>query len=132
MKKVKLSWKELAWYIAGGMIAVFGVALMIFGIIGHHISNRNANFVKNAEEALITKIKIPFDFRVWGIIFLAFGMLIVILALNYNAKKVDRDIEKQIRRQQRTNAGINRDIEVKEAVKVIEEPAPAVEAKPAE
>lgn len=129
MKKVKLSWKELAWYIAGGMFAVFGVALMIFGIIGHHIPNRNANFVKDAEEALITKIKIPFDFRIWGIVFLAFGMLIVILALNYNAKKVDRDIEKQIRRQQRTNAGINRDIEVKEAVKVIEEPSPVVEAK---
>lgn len=132
MKKVKLSWKELAWYIGGGMISLFGVALMVFGIIGHHISNRDVNFVKDAEEKLISKIKIPFDFRIWGIIFLALGMLIVILALNFNAKKVDRDIEKTIRRQQRANAGINKDIEVKEAIKVIEEPAPSVEAKKAE
>jgi len=123
MKKKQLSWKELAWYIAGGMVALFGVALMVFGIIGHHIQNRSANFVKDAEEALIAKIKINLDFRMWGIIFLALGMFVVIVALNYFAKKVDRENEKTIRRQQRLSSSLAKDIEVKDAVQIIEEPA---------
>lgn len=123
MKKKQLSWKELAWYIVGGMVALFGVALMIFGIIGHHIQNRSANFVKDAEEALIAKIKINLDFRMWGIIFLALGMFVVIVALNYFAKKVDRENEKTIRRQQRLSSSLAKDIEVKDAVQIIEEPA---------
>ena len=122
MKKEKLSWKELIWYIIGGVVALFGIALMIFGIIGHHISDRSVNFVKDAEANLIAKIKIPFDFRVWGIIFMFLGVIAIVIALNFFAKKVDREIEKSIRRQQRLNAGNNTDIEVKAAVQVIEEP----------
>lgn len=132
MKKEKLSWKELIWYIIGGVVALFGIALMIFGIIGHHISDRSVNFVKDAEANLIAKIKIPFDFRVWGIIFMFLGIIIVVIALNFFAKKVDREVEKAMRRQQRLNAGNNTDLEVKAAVQVIDEPAPAIEPAPVE
>lgn len=129
MKKV--SGKEFAWYVAGGIFAIGGIALIIFGIIGSHMSVALAdNFIKSAEEALINAIKVPFDFRVWGIILLALGMLIVVLTLNYNAKKADREIEKTIRRQQRLNAGVSSTVEVKSAVKYIEE-EPAVETKSA-
>lgn len=131
MKKQQLSWKELIWYIIGGVVALFGIALMIFGIIGHHIDDRSVNFVKDAEANLIAKIKIPFDFRVWGIIFMFLGVIAIVIALNFFAKKVDREIEKSIRRQQRLNAGNNTDIEVKAAVQVIEEPAPAPQPAPA-
>ncbi len=124
-KSSKVSGKEFAWYVIGGVFAVFGLTLMVFGIIGHHMNVPLAdNFIKGTEEALIKAIKIPFDFRVWGIMFLLLGMFIVIVTLNYNAKKTDREIEKTIRRQQRLNAGMNTDIEVKSAVQVIEEPAP--------
>ena len=132
MKKIKLSWKELTWYIIGGVIALFGIALMIFGIIGHHISERSVNFVKDAEATLISKIKIPFDFRIWGIIFMLLGVIVVVIALNAFAKKVDREHEKTIRRQQRLAAGTNSDIEVKSAVQVIEEPTPAPVEAPVE
>lgn len=130
MKKQQLSWKELVWYIIGGVVALFGIALMIFGIIGHHIADRSVNFVKDAEAALIAKIKIPFDFRVWGIIFMFIGVIVIVIALNFFAKKVDREVEKSIRRQQRLNAGNNTDIEVKAAVQVIEE-TPAPQSAPA-
>ncbi len=129
--KTKMSGKEFAWYITGGLFGMFGLTLIVFGIIGHHLSVPQAdNFIKNAESAVIEAIKIPFDFRIWGILFLILGMFIVILTLNYNAKKTDREVEKTIRRQQRLNAGMNTSIEVKSAVEVIEEPKVEVENKP--
>lgn len=131
--KEKVSGKEFAWYVVGGVFGIFGLTLMIFGIIGHHMDTTlQNNFIKNAEKALINAIKIPFDFRIWGIMFLLLGMFIIIVTLNYNAKKTDREIEKTIRRQQRLNAGMNTDIEVKSAVQIIEEPAPTGEEKKSE
>lgn len=128
--KNKMTGKEFAWYIVGGLFGMFGLTLMVFGIIGHHLNVPQAdNFIKNAESAVIEAIKIPFDFRIWGILFLLLGMLVVILTLNYNAKKTDREVEKTIRRQQRLNAGMNTSIEVKSAVEVIEEPKAEVETK---
>lgn len=129
--KTKMSGKEFAWYITGGLFGVFGLTLMVFGIIGHHLNvPQEDNFIKNAESAVIEAIKVPFDFRIWGILFLIFGMIIVIFTLNYNAKKTDREVEKTIRRQQRLNAGMNTSIEVKSAVEVIEEPKENSETKP--
>ena len=128
--KNKMTGKEFAWYIVGGLFGMFGLTLMVFGIICHHLNVPQAdNFIKNAESAVIEAIKIPFDFRIWGILFLLLGMLVVILTLNYNAKKTDREVEKTIRRQQRLNAGMNTSIEVKSAVEVIEEPKAEVETK---
>ncbi len=128
--KNKMTGKEFAWYIVGGLFGMFGLTLMVFGIIGHHLNVPQAdNFIKNAESAVIEAIKIPFDFRIWGILFLLLGMFVVILTLNYNAKKTDREVEKTIRRQQRLSAGMNTSIEAKSAVEVIEEPKVEVETK---
>lgn len=122
MKKEKISGKEVVWYVIAGVFALFGITLMVFGIIGHHMNVAlSDNFIKSAEDALINAIKIPFDFRIWGIMFVLIGTIILIIALNANAKKADRDIEKTIRRQQRLNAGANVDIEVKSAVQIIED-----------
>ncbi len=122
MSKAKVSGKEFAWYVVGGIFAIAGIALMIFGIIGANMNvPLDANFIKSAEKVLKEAIKIPLDFRTWGIIFLAFGMFILILTLNFNAKKADREIEKTIRRQQRIGAGISSTIAVKDAVQVVEE-----------
>ena len=123
--KDKVSGKEFAWYLSGATIAAFGVILMIFGIIGHHLStNADSNFIKTAENALINGIHVPFDFRIWGILIFLLGVAVVICALAFNAKKTDREVEKQLRRQQRQVALKDNTIEVKSAVEIIEEPAP--------
>ena len=123
MKKV--SGKEFAWYLVGATIAVFGIILMVFGIVGHHLpQSGDNNFIKTAEAALISGIKIPFDFRIWGILIFVLGVLIDIIALAVNAKKADREVDKQLRRQQRQAALKDNTIEVKSAVEIIEEPAP--------
>lgn len=121
--KDKVSGKEFAWYMFGALISAFGLILMIFGIIGHHMSV--SNFIKDAEQNLIDSIKIPFDFRIWGILLFVLGVAIVIIALAINAKKTDREVDKQLRRQQRQAALKDNTIEVKSAVEIIEEPAPA-------
>lgn len=128
--KDKISGKEFAWYLVGSTIAVFGVILMVFGIVGHHIQISSANnFIKAAETSLIGAIKVPFDFRIWGILIFVLGIAIDIIALAFNAKKTDREVDKQLRRQQRQAALKDNTIEVKSAVEIIEEPAPAPEAK---
>lgn len=128
--KDKVSGKEFAWYVFGGLFAVAGITLMIFGIIGHHMNvPLDNNFIKKAEEALISAIKAPFDFRIWGIILLLLGVIIISITLAYNAKKTDREVEKTIRRQQRINAGVEQKLEVKSAVEIIEE-KPAIDVEP--
>lgn len=128
--KDKVSGKEFAWYVFGGLFAVAGITLMIFGIIGHHMNvPLDNNFIKKAEEALISAIKVPFDFRIWGILLLLLGVIIISITLAYNAKKTDREVEKTIRRQQRINAGVEQKLEVKSAVEIIEE-KPAIDVEP--
>lgn len=125
--KNKVTGKEFAWYLVGATIAVFGIILMIFGIVGHHMNvAADSNFIKNAEKALIAAIKIPFDFRIWGILVFLLGVAVDVIALVVNAKKTDREVEKKLRRQQRQAALKDNTIEVKSAVEIIEE-APAEE-----
>ena len=123
--KSKVSGKEFVWYLVGATIAVFGIILMVFGIVGHHIPlSGSDNFIKAAESSLIEAIKIPFDFRIWGILIFVLGVAIDVIALVVNAKKADREVEKVLRRQQRQAALKDNTIEVKSAVEIIEE-APA-------
>lgn len=123
--KDRISGKEFAWYLVGATIAVFGIVLMVFGIVGHHLPiNASNNFIKNAEEGLINAIHIPFDFRIWGVLIFVLGAVVDIIALAINAKKTDREVEKQLRRQQRQAALKDNTIEIKSAVEIIEEPAP--------
>ncbi len=81
------------------------------------------NFIKDFEAT------IPLNLRIWGIIFMAVGVVVAIIALVVNAKKADREVEKKIRREQRIAAQNNMNIEVKSAVQIVEE-KPAVEAAP--
>ena len=131
--KDKISKKEFAWYVVGAVIAIFGLTLMIMGIVGHHLGGSlSDNFVKTAESNISSSLKFTFTFRTFGIIFLGAGTLLVVGALAFNARKTDREVERSIRRQQRMSAA-DAAIEVKKAVEIIEEPAPqpapAVEEK---
>lgn len=121
--KDKVSKKEFAWYVVAAIIAVFGLTLVILGVIGRYLpGSLDNNFVKNAEKALANAIHADLGFRVWGIIFLSAGVLLGVAALVFNARKADREVERKVRRQQRISSA-DAAIEVKSAVEIIEEPA---------
>lgn len=117
----KISTKEFIWYAACGLVIVFGLICMVFGIIGYHLPK--PNFITDFEG------KLPIALRYWGIIFMAIGVVVGIIALVVNAKKADREVEKKIRREQRIAAQSNMNIEVKSAVQIVEE-QPTPEAVP--
>lgn len=101
MKK-KVSTKELVGYIISGVIALFGVALMITHTVGVYLPVLNSNnAVVIAENAVINALKINLDFLGWGIIFMVIGVFIALMILLNVAKKVDYDVEKAQRRAQR-------------------------------
>ncbi len=123
----KIEFKELIWYFIAGVLAFGGVFMMIFGIIGHHMSgNLEQNFIKQAEKNIVL------DFRIWGIILLAAGVVIALIALVYFASKADRNNEKILRRQQRLNTSLTEGMEIKPAVQTIEVDSTLVENKPQE
>ncbi len=102
MKKKKVSTKELVGYIISGVIALFGVALMITHTVGVYLPVLNSNnAVVIAENAVINALKINLDFLGWGIIFMVIGVFISLMILLNVAKKVDYDVEKAQRRAQR-------------------------------
>lgn len=108
--------KEFAWYIVSGLIVAFGIIAMVFGIVGYHMPGPIAdNPIAQFED------KIVLDLRTWGIIFMAVGVILAVIVLVVNAKKVDRNVEKKLRREQRISAQANGTIEVKKAVEIVEE-----------
>lgn len=113
----KISNKEFIWYLVCGVIAVFGILLMIFGIVGNHMTDvaYNDNFIKVFEDTN------GIDLRLWGIIFMAIGVIVAVIVLLVNARKSDKEREKQIRREQRLAAEESETIEVKNAVEFVEE-----------
>lgn len=120
----KLQVKELIWYFLAGILGFAGLFMMVFGIIGHHLGgNLEQNFIKQAEKNIVL------DFRIWGIILLASGLVIALIALIYFARSADRDIEKAIRRQQRLNAQLTEGMEIKPAVQTIEVESTPVDEK---
>lgn len=131
-KKEIMSVKEFVWYCIGSVIAIFGIILMIFGIIGTHLNTPvSHNFIKSAEQQLMDATHIPFDFRTWGVMFVLLGVIVLIISLCAFARKADRDNERTVRRQQRLAAASADLAGVKSAVEVVEEaPAPAPEAEP--
>ena len=91
MKKVTT--KEFIWYLACGLIIFLGLICVVFGIIGYHMSSASgANFIETFE----TKIK--FELRYLGLILIAGGVVLSVVVLLFNAKKADREVEKQQRR----------------------------------
>jgi len=126
--KDKVSNKEFAWYIAAGIIAAFGIVLMVFGILGSYMVY--PNFVTIAEASVNAKLKSNLGFRFWGLIFFALGAVVAVITLAVNSKKTDREVDRQLRRQ-RANVNTAAISGVKQAVEVMEEPAVDVQPAPA-
>ena len=102
MNKKKVSTKELVGYIIAGVIALFGLSLLITHTVGVYLPVRNSeNAVIIAENNLMTSLKIGLDFLGWGLIFLAIGVIVALIILLTVAKKIDLEVEKNQRRAQR-------------------------------
>ena len=132
--KDKFSTKELVGYIISGVIATFGLVLVVLGIVERNMDVTQAkNFLYQADQKVQLALSVKLSFWEWGLIFMALGVIIAVIILCIFAKKADREVDRKLRRQQRANTAIDINSEVKAAVQIIEEPAPAVEeAKPEE
>jgi hypothetical protein len=107
MNKNKISGKELTWYIIAGFFTLSGIILAIFSLVGDYWNVPAAdNWIVNAQQAVINWSTIPFDWLVWGTIFIAFGLVIGVIAMLYFAKKIITEREKAQRRAQRLGAEI--------------------------
>ena len=133
MKKAKVSRKEIVGYAISGVIALFGIVLIILGIVERHMDVvPSKNYLLNAEQKVMVALGVKIGFRNWGLIFLALGVVIAMIILCVAAKTADRENDRQLRRQQRASSAIDISSEVKKAVEIVEEPAPEVSEKPAE
>lgn len=133
MKKAKVSRKEIVGYAISGVIALFGIVLIILGIVERHMDVvPSKNYLLNAEQKVMVALGAKIGFRNWGLIFLALGVIIAMIILCVAAKTADRENDRQLRRQQRASSAIDISSEVKKAVEIVEEPAPEVSEKPAE
>lgn len=133
MKKAKVSRKEIVGYAISGVIALFGIVLIILGIVERHMDVvPSKNYLLNAEQKVMVALGVKIGFRNWGLIFLALGVIIAMIILCVAAKTADRENDRQLRRQQRASSAIDISSEVKKAVEIVEEPAPEVSEKPAE
>lgn len=99
---MKIKVQELIWYIIGGILAAGGLVLGIFNLVGYAIGGPSAeNWVRQAENDLISALKINLDFLGWGLIFIFLGAAVVVIALLKYAKTDLLEKEKAARRQQR-------------------------------
>lgn len=105
-----ISKKELAWYIGAIIIGVTGLVFIVLGIVGDNLPVDNwLNIVQSA-----------FRWRYLGLILLAFGVIVFIITLLVNAKKVDRVNDRAMRRKQRLSAMMS-DIKKDETTVVVDQ-----------
>ena len=103
-KNRRISWKEWTFYAIAIVIALFGLSLMITGIIGDNLGvSLENNPIKTAEKDFIAT-GFAMNFRNLGLVIIALGALVAIITLMVNAKKSDREHEKQLRRQERLSS----------------------------
>lgn len=103
-KNHRISWKEWTFYAIAILIALFGLSLTITGIVGDNLGvSLENNPIKAAEQDFIAT-GFAMNFRNLGLVILALGALVAIITLMVNAKKSDREHEKQLRRQERLSS----------------------------
>lgn len=103
-KNRRISWKEWTFYAIAILIALFGLSLMITGIVGDNLGvSLENNPIKAAEKDFIAT-GFAMNFRNLGLVIIALGALVAIITLMVNAKKSDREHEKQLRRQERLSS----------------------------
>ena len=99
-KKFPLHPFELVWYVLCGLVGLWGLTYIVFGIVAQNlpISSESEGFVKVNEDFAKT---FKLDFLGWGLIILAIASVAAVVVLLFFSSKVDRDYEKNVRRAQR-------------------------------
>jgi len=107
MKKRNINGRELTWYIIGGALALIGLVLGVFSLVGDYWNVPAAdNWILEAQQAVIDWSKIGLDWLAWGTIILALGIIVAVINLLYFAKKDIAEKEKALRRAQRLGADV--------------------------
>ena len=99
-KKLPLHPFEIIWYVLCGLVGLWGLTYIVFGIVAQNlpISSESEGFVKVNEDFAET---FKLDFLGWGLIILAIASVAAVVVLLLFSSKVDRDYEKNVRRAQR-------------------------------
>ena len=98
--KAKKNIKELIWYIVAGVFLLFGLSLMVTGIVGEYLPGLEKNNpILRAETQLKGWSKL--GFMSWGMIFLVVGAIVFVSVLLYYAKKTDIERDRALKRAQR-------------------------------
>ena len=137
-KKLPLHPFEIIWYVLCGLVGLWGLTYIVFGIVAQNlpISSESEGFVKVNEDFAET---FKLDFLGWGLIILAIASVAAVVVLLLFSSKVDRDYEKNVRRAQRLaqleaeeeklEAEEQQEVVDAEVEPVKEEPAPQEEEK---
>lgn len=99
---MKIKVQELVWYIISGVIFLGGLVLGILNVIGYYLPGPSSdNIIRQAENDLISALKIPLDFLGWGLVLIGLGTVIGVIALLRYAHIDNLEKDKVARRQQR-------------------------------
>ena len=111
MKKAnrKVSIFEIAWYVLCGLIALWGLTFLTFGVIVRHL--RATDALAKADASYFETMKINFFNS--GLILLPAGVIAAVVVLLIFAKTADREVEKQQRRAARIAAASSASVEAK-------------------
>ena len=113
MKKAnrKVSIFEIVWYSLTGALAVWGLTFIVLGVVARNLPSDAALVKASASYAKTMGL----DFYGWGLILLPLGVVLAVIVLLVNAKKSDREVEKQQRRAARIAAANVADEKASEA-----------------
>ena len=102
MKKLKISIKELIFYIISGALGLWGLTYVVLGLVANNLKMPlDKNPLKAADNAIANAFGL--GFLPWGLIIFSIGALIAFIVLMVFSKTADRDYEKQARRAARVN-----------------------------
>lgn len=93
-KHLKVAKFELASYIVGGILLLWGLGETVVGAVALALPLKNALRIANDT----FKSLFGLDMLYWGITLMVMGALICVLVLIFYAKNADRDFEKSQRR----------------------------------
>lgn len=100
-KEKSLSRKELAWYIAAGILLVWGLTFIVIGLIGdYYPALYSDNWVRTSENAWLTNWS-NMGYFWWGMILAGVGVLMAVIVLTVSAREGEKDAERALRRAQR-------------------------------
>lgn len=102
MKKTnrKLSIFEIVWYSLTGGLGIWGLVFISLGIAVRNLRSDAPLAKANADYSSVFGL----GYLGWGLILFSLGVVLAVIVLLINAKKSDREVEKQQRRAARIAA----------------------------